>query len=275
MTPVEISHIEWHLAHSCNLTCYGCGHFSNHAHTGIVSYDTLETWYKSWHKKILPRCINLLGGEPLLNKDIYRILDLTRRYWNNPSTKIVLLTNGLLLPKFLELPLYLTANNVELHISKHSNSSDYLNKLQASIDLAVEWQKTYNIKFEIVHSDINWWEIYKGYGKNMMPYEDNDIEQSWNNCITGQDCFQLFENKIYKCSPLAYLQIQKKIYSLSPKWDYYLTYKPLEDNCSQEQIVDFFNRKAESFCGMCPKNPRKIPHSDPMILRSEYERHNK
>ena len=76
MSLVEIPHIEWHIAHSCNLTCYGCGHFSNHAHKGIVKYDELETWYKTWSEKILPKHASLLGGEPLLNKDIYRILKL-------------------------------------------------------------------------------------------------------------------------------------------------------------------------------------------------------
>lgn len=274
MSLVEIPNIEWHIAHSCNLTCAGCGHYSNHAHKGVVKYEELEVWYKTWSKKILPLNINLLGGEPLLNKDIYRILDLTRKYWNNDKTNIALVTNGFLLYKYPELHVYLKHNDIELQISKHSNDPQYLEKFQPAVNIGIKWQQEHGIRFKVMPCDEYWWEIYKGYGNSMEPYEDNDPEESWNNCITGQDCFQILDNKAYKCSPLAYLQLQKDIYKLSDRWDHYLTYKPLEPDCTQQQVAEFFNRKAESFCGMCPKNPKLIEHKNPMIPRSLYEKEN-
>jgi len=274
MNLVEVPNIEWHIAHACNLTCYGCGHFSNHAHKGVVKYKELEVWYKSWHNKILPLNINILGGEPLLNKDIYNILDLTRKYWNNPKTTIALVTNGFLLYKYPDLPKYLKNNNIELHLSKHSNDKEYVEKFQSAIDIANNWRDEYDIFFKIFYSTEEWYEIYKGYGNNMMPFEDNDHEESWNNCSTGQDCFQILDNKIYKCSPLAYLQLQKEIYTLSEKWNHYLQYKPLESTATQEEVQEFFNRKAESYCSMCPKNPKLSTHKNPMVPRSKYEREN-
>ena len=272
MSLVNIPHIEWHIAHSCNLTCYGCGHFSNHAHKGIVKYEELESWYKSWSNKILPENISLLGGEPLLNKDIYRILDLTSKYWARQETTIDLVTNGFLLYKYPELPKYLVDNNIQLHISKHSNDPQYLEKFNSAWNIAKSWEEQYGITLVLVPSDEYWMQIYKGYGNNMLPFEDNDPEESWNNCVTGQDCFQIYNNKVYKCSPLAYLQIQKQLYNLSEKWDHYLQYKPLEPTATQEEVKEFFSRKAESYCSMCPKNPKLIEHKNPMVPRSQYEK---
>jgi hypothetical protein len=112
--------------------------------------------------------------------------------------------------------------------------------------------------------------MYKGYGDNMMPFEDQDPETSWNNCIAGQDCFQLLDGNIYKCAPLAYLPLQQKQFNLSSKWDHYLTYKPLTPSATDQEVEDFFNKKAESYCAMCPANPAKFIKRNPLLPRRFY-----
>ena len=112
---------------------------------------------------------------------------------------------------------------------------------------------------------------YKGYGINSEPFEDNDPEQSWNNCRAGQKCFQLYESNIYKCCMTAYLQLQKDKYGdlLSKKWDPYLKYIPLSFDSTDDEIIEFFNRKAEPVCGMCPKkssiDTKEFGKNDPLI----------
>jgi MoaA/NifB/PqqE/SkfB family radical SAM enzyme len=104
----EISNIEFHLAEHCNLNCAGCDHFSplageEYADVTIVEKDMarLSVLTKTHIKEI-----RLIGGEPLLNKNITEIFESTRKYFTPPrdeknknGTRIVLFTNGILLPK--------------------------------------------------------------------------------------------------------------------------------------------------------------------------------
>ena len=75
----------------------------------------------------------------------------------------------------------------------------------------------------------------------------------------------------------AYLQLQKNKYGnlLSKNWNPYLKYNPLESNCSNEDIVEFFNKEEEYVCGMCPANPQTFTKKDHTIPVSFYEKNNK
>lgn len=270
-SPLIIPHLEWHIAHGCNFTCESCAHFSNHGHKGHITIDQLEQWYGLWHTRIAPRDIQILGGEPLLNQDLLEILRLTRRMWNHPQLEsIELNTNGFLLEKFPELPLVLKETNTRLMISMHGNDPEYNTKLATIRALTKEWVDEYQCDIEFFDSYTVWFKTYHGFGDNMMPYEDNDAQASWDHCVAGQDCFQLLDGNIYKCAPLAYLPFQKEKYNLSNKWDHYLTYKPLVPDSTEQEIIEFFNRKAESHCAMCPNFPQMFKKNMPTLPRRYY-----
>lgn len=117
---ISIHHLEWHVAHSCNFTCDGCGHMSTHGHQGVVSYQEVKRWYELWSHRLDPADVAILGGEPLLNKEIYEILYLTREMWDKPTLKnIEITTNGFFLDKFPELPKVLQDTDIEMRISVH------------------------------------------------------------------------------------------------------------------------------------------------------------
>ena len=95
---VNISHLEWHISHACNFTCEQCCHFSNHGHSIPISYEQIEKWYSDWAPRIAPATIDILGGEPLLNKRICDIVELTRKKWDKPNLeRLDITTNGVLL----------------------------------------------------------------------------------------------------------------------------------------------------------------------------------
>ena len=260
MAKLKISHLEWHVSHSCNFTCESCCHYSNHKLHGEVTLDELESWYSNWSTRLLPATIDILGGEPLLNKQICDIIKLTREYWTESSIDIT--TNGVLLDRYPELPKYLQEYDVGLKISKHGTNLDYIELWKTITNTALTWARKYNIKVNLWGSDVVWYRSHKGFGNTIEPFEDNDPQTSWDNCITGQDCWQIHNGNIYKCAPLAYLPMLNEKYKLSKKWDHYLTYTPLTPDCKDSELVDFFTRKAESFCGMCPKNPQIFQRSD-------------
>jgi MoaA/NifB/PqqE/SkfB family radical SAM enzyme len=91
--------IEFHLAEHCNLNCAGCDHFSplaqeEYADLGIVEKD-MARLASLTHGNI--KEIRLIGGEPLLHKNVVSFFPLVRRYF--PKSRILLFTNGILLTK--------------------------------------------------------------------------------------------------------------------------------------------------------------------------------
>lgn len=95
--PPELQHLEFHLADHCNLKCRGCTHFSN-----LVNGEVFAD-FTQYQKDIVRLAelfdnikeIHLMGGEPLLNKDVEKFIRVSREAF--PYSEIALVTNGLLL----------------------------------------------------------------------------------------------------------------------------------------------------------------------------------
>ena len=107
--------------------------------------------------------------------------------------------------------------------------------------------------------------LYQGSGSDMEPFDDGDPRKSWKNCIT-RHCTQLFEGKLWKCPPLAYLKLQKEKYGerFSSSWDPYLKYEGLAPSASDAELAAFMARKAEPYCGMCPAQVHTFPVANPL-----------
>lgn len=268
---ITVPALEWHASHACNFTCESCSHFSNHNINENVSLKTLEKWYSLWNKRIVPLKMAVLGGEPLLNKEILDIIYMTREMWSKENQYFELVTNGFLLHKYPELPKVLEDTNCVLSVSIHGTSEKYNNKFEKIDQLILDWKQKYNFKVNPYYMSNSWVQVYKNYGDYLEPFEDNNFQRSWDYCPTGQQCFQLLDGKIYKCSMLAYLPKVKEKYSLSSKWDKYLSYLPLDSNCSDNEILEFFNRKAEQYCSMCPAYPVTFEKNDPLLPNSYYK----
>ena len=261
---IDIPHLEWHVTHSCNFTCQGCGHFTNDGYREDFTVDELKSWYLPWIDKIRPRELSILGGEPLLNKDIIEIIYMTKEIWSIESDQVFeLVTNALLIDKHPDLPKALSDTNCTLTITKHSDDEKYLKLFDRSIDKIKSWGVEY-----IIHDAVDYWlKAYVGYGPTIEPIGSDDFKESWDNCPTGQENFQLYKDKIYKCAPLAYLPLQKAKYDLSNKWEPYLKYIPLSPD---GDIEKFFSRKAETVCAMCPKKSGRFKKPSPLYSPKHY-----
>lgn len=240
---IPVSSIEWHVSHNCNFSCSGCSDFSNYKHNQRITAELLESWYIPWHQRILPKTVALVGGEPLLNKDIEQIVLTARQYW--PNSELELVTNGWLLYRYPDLLKILNDTNTTLYVSKHYDSIEYNKKFSSIVDYLVQ----HNVNYKIYRNDKTWFEIYR---PELLPHEDNNYQSSWNNCPTYQDCVQLYDGALWKCPPIAYINLMNKTHNLDSKWDTYLQYKALQPSCTDKEIIDFFNKGAESICSMCP-----------------------
>jgi hypothetical protein len=153
--------------------------------------------------------------------------------------------------------------DARLYLSVHHDAPAYRAKLQPAMELLREWVATYGIKVEVYPSQARWTRQYLGSGAAMMPYEDGKPRESWKAC-RAKDCPQLFEGKLWKCSPLAYLGMQDAKYGLDAKWKPYLGYEALAADCSDAELDEFFAREEESHCGMCPARPEHFALSIPI-----------
>ena len=259
---ISIPHLEVHVTHDCNFQCEGCSHFNQHRFRGTnLSIDLIESWYKKWYKRISPSEIAILGGEPFLNPHLPELCHLTRKHFPFAS-EIDLVTNASLIHLHPNLWKDLIETDIRLAVTIHSDSKKYADVIAPKLKIAKEWKdRGVNVMFHDVALNkwddySRWRRFYKGEGENIMPFEDNDPEESWNNCPADQKCFQLHEGNIWKCSLLAFLPLMKKKYpNISEKWDPYLKYKPLTSDCSDEEVSAFFSRGCESYCSMCPSKP--------------------
>ncbi|MCK1652147.1 radical SAM protein [Bradyrhizobium sp. 149] len=264
-TPRHVSFIELHVAHTCNLTCESCSHYSNHAHKGILDPALAESWISAWSKRLTLDELNLLGGEPTMNPRLCEFVVLARKYW--PAAHIRIITNGFFLHRHPALPATLAVNgNASLALSVHHNDPSYLEKLRPAFDLLAAWQRDHGTVVETRQSDQGWTRRYLGSGAEMLPFEDDRSRQSWEVC-PAKYCKQLHDGQLWKCPPLAYLNLQKAKYDLSPKWDPYLRYKPLDPTCTDRELVEFLQREDEQACSMCAAEVRRFSLPNPLRSR--------
>jgi len=252
--------IEVHVTHSCNLVCHGCNHYSNYKLEGwYISLKELEQWIEPWADRIEPSTFNLLGGEPTLHPQLCDLLLLAGKYFKKGAfdrmgreCPMCLITNGSFLHRHPKLKYILLEHRIRLFLSVHYNKDVEV------IERVRSWARegvAVTIYDYSLHKE--WRKFYRGQGNSMEPYTDNDPRRSWKNC-TAKNYYQLFDGAIWKCANIAYLSLAKRALKLSDKWNPYLAYEPLRINASLEQIKEFFMRKEEAICKMCPSQPTII-----------------
>lgn len=265
-TRLDIRHLEIHVAHACNLRCESCSHYSDYGHKGIVSLDEADDWMGGWSRRLRPATFSLVGGEPAVHPRLADFVRLARGHW--PDSHLRLVTNGFLLHKHPDLPLALKDDpNARIYLSIHHQSPEYLEELRPNLELLRKWEREHRLRISIYRSFADWRRTYLGRGPGMQPYDDRQPRKSWQNCA-ARYCPQLFEARIWKCSPLAYLRMQNRKVALSEAWNPYLAYEPLPQDCSDDRMREFFAQEDEPHCGMCPAAPERFAMPLPLVRKA-------
>ena len=115
-----LGYLEYNAAWHCNLRCKGCSHLSNlvkkpvwgdeeHFRRNLLRVRELFAHVED---------IRFVGGEPFLNPDIGRLVLAARSVF--PCAEVIVVTNGLLVPKLQEDILdTLRDNNASVYISSY------------------------------------------------------------------------------------------------------------------------------------------------------------
>ncbi len=115
-------YVEIQLCDRCNLDCAYCSHLSPISKPVKISLETLEA---ECHRlaRVGVDEVNLMGGEPLLHPQVIDAIKLTRSIL--PNIKLIVSTNGLLLPKMgKDFWQACRDNNVVLRITPYPKSQN-------------------------------------------------------------------------------------------------------------------------------------------------------
>lgn len=184
-----LSYIEYHVADQCNLNCKGCVHFSPLV-GGTVFSDFQEVSKDLTRlKEIVPYIgeIHILGGEPLLNKELYRYIKLTRDLY--PYSRILIISNGLLIRQMDDkLINSIKYNNVEIAISLYRPMFEH-------IDATMDFLDENGIKYYCSNpvSDFSYtFDIHGGHANGVRKLHCS--------------CPNLYHGKLAICPPIAYIK---------------------------------------------------------------------
>lgn len=101
ITKPRMPYLECRIVEHCNLNCKGCGGVSNICEEHFVDIDNYEKDLKALKGLFSGiKQFHLLGGEPLLHPELEDFIIKTRMYF--PDSKIVVHSNGLLVPKLAQ-----------------------------------------------------------------------------------------------------------------------------------------------------------------------------
>lgn len=244
MTSLEI-----HAAHTCNLNCYNCCHFSNHHVGGLVLIQEASEWMISWKERLYPKIFTIIGGEPTLNPDLCKFVEISRKHW--PDSRIHIATNGFFLHDHPTLPKVMNKiGNVSIVVNKVHDSPEYNEKYREILQLCKLWKSQWNVDIEYITTAYDRTKRYIGFGNSLSPIGNNDYNLSYKIC-EAKDSRTLFDGYLYKCSRLAYIKLISRYFNLSDKWDTSLNYKPISPNCDDKTLINFLNDGACTECGAC------------------------
>ncbi|MGO5231837.1 radical SAM protein [Thermoguttaceae bacterium LCP21S3_D4] len=222
----------------CNLNCKGCGSFCPISEEEYIDICELERDYARLAKLTdgVMHHINLLGGEPLLHKNIEKIMQLTRKYF--PVGIINLVTNAILLDKMDE-SFWETCRTQNICIcpTKYPVKIDY--------DFLEKKAKEREVEYRYFDDMTE-----GGWTHKVMDLKGSRYENcSFMYCVNANLCPVLKHGKLYPCPTVAHINKFNKAFGVDLKvcqGDYIDIYKVKK----QEKIMKFFAEPIP-FCRYC------------------------
>jgi organic radical activating enzyme len=190
---LTINHIDYVVCESCSLKCRDCSNLMQYyKHPEIVDIDKYETAFARFLSVMdYISEIYILGGEPFLNKEIYKIMD---RYYNHPKIGgITIFTNGTIIPDARTIQ-SMRKSNVLVQIS------DYGLKQQKSRELG---QVLLDNGVRYVVKEYDNWTNLGGIGRRT--YSAERLQRNYERCFWKKN-YTMLRGKIHNCPRSAHGQ---------------------------------------------------------------------
>lgn len=250
ITPLNKIKFEMDISEHCNLNCAYCSTFSplsQELYYDIVNYENdLKRMGQLFNGEA--RKIHLIGGEPLLNKNINEYVKITRKYFPK-AEQIIIFTNGILLFKqddiFWDV---VKQTNTEISVTKYPINIDY-NKMKSLVE-------SHNIKFHYI-GDSESFKYMRILAVDALGSQD--IEDSFRNCSEPNKCIKLKNGKLFKCvRPSEIFKFNEYFHRdiQLEEGDYIDIYKAKDAN----EILEYLANGPIPFCKYCDMRGRLTDH---------------
>ena len=236
-----LEYLEYHVAHHCNLNCKGCGHFSN-----LVEEKSFGD-YDQFKRDLIRlselfeniKIIRLMGGEPLLNPDCIRFVEIARNVFSKARISIV--TNGLLLPSMSqEFYRKLKKNNCIIQVSAYMPTKPLLDIIETKC-------MEEGVVLEIIKIDKNL------FFKQADPEGKNIAIESYESCYSKK-CTFLQDGKLSVCCAPFVSKLFSDKYGLSLELSNDDWIDIYDEKVTATKIIEFIST-AIPFCKYC--SPKK------------------
>ena len=180
---IFLPYLESDITDICNLKCRSCYHFANFSFTDDIY--PIES-FKRDVRQVLQKCdivrFRLLGGEPLLMKNLDDYIKITRQYL--PKANLGIVTNGLPIPSLPQKILdALRENNFVVYISVYPPTKKMLDKIKTVLD----------VNGILYHLD----PIEKFLSRMTLNSDHNPLKTR--RICSSDICRTMINGKIYKC----------------------------------------------------------------------------
>lgn len=246
---LETFEIKIPICYHCNLNCAYCSHFSPLAPKYEVPIEVFERDIKQLKKisnnKI--KRISLLGGEPLLHKDIEKLIVILNKYF--PKTTKRITTNATLFPKMSE-SFWQTCkkNNIIFKYSPYILNKNFKQNEEQILKLS----KKYDIEIKKYTEDVDKFELM-----NLSLKTNENDKNNYKNCEKKYSCLLLDNGNLYPCEVIGSIRFFNNYFK-----DYALPitkndYLDIHKTNSIKEIYTFFKTPVD-FCKYCAygKNPK-------------------
>lgn len=193
---------EVNLADHCNLNCQCCNHFSPVAEEKYLDIETFTKDMRRLSEILEGRVgtIMLLGGEPLLYKDINKAMKISRQFF--PNASIVIVSNGLLLPKMgQDFWRICRENRIGIHLTKYPIKFDY--------DECERIAEKNGVKLDYTLDSVN----KTTYRLPIREEGQLNACKNYVKCYHAAKCVVLREGRLYTCPISAYVHHLNKYFN--------------------------------------------------------------
>lgn len=185
--------IEIELTNYCNARCIFCSNSVSNREKGFIDTEKLvhyleeqkelmpQNWFnKKIGKNIFPKIVLAGLGEPLLHKDIFKIIKKCKEH----GFRVQLVTNGMLLTEVTVLELIKSGID-EIAISLHSLNREIYNSI-TELDLAIVLPRVEQALHQLRGKNIKV-ELWRIKPPANMKREDESDEKKYNNFVSKYD----------------------------------------------------------------------------------------
>lgn len=238
----DLLYLETHVADTCNLKCRGCMHFSNIAiHPNFPDLREFDRDFRRLAELFSNIfIIRLMGGEPLLNRELCNGIKIARHHF--PAAELRIVTNGLLIPRQPdELWEVMRECHAAMDISPYPPTIKIIDKLTAKLDAE-------HIPYGTIASEL------RDFRKSLTLTPSHDPGKAVQLCQSSH-CHFLRNGKIAKCPlPLLICDFNTAYNFSIPSEDIFDIYTETSGTELRKKLERYAN-----MCRYCPDKAAFIP----------------